>query len=171
MMKKLVALYPRAWRERYGEEFLALLDEQPMTPRVVVDLLRGALDAHLHPQKGGTVPRAASGVVPPAASSARANILMGAVLIHIEIALRLVALCDAGLRDYLRELSATAAPGPFLVPKFLCAVPAPAGDTPDGATARPPIVTTGARRPIVPTGPSSPKRGCRSVSTESRRSQ
>jgi len=144
MMKKLVSLYPRAWRARYGEEFLALLDEQPATPRVVVDLLRGALDAHLHPQKGGAVPRAAG--------SARANIVMGAALIHIEIALRLVALCDAGLRDYLRELSATAAPGPFLVPKFLCAVPAPAGDAPDGAHARMPIVTTGVRRPIAPTG-------------------
>ena len=26
---RLVGLYPAAWRQRYGEEFLALLEEQP----------------------------------------------------------------------------------------------------------------------------------------------
>jgi hypothetical protein len=46
----LVGLYPRAWRERYGEEFLALLDQLPASPRVVADALFGAADAHLHPR-------------------------------------------------------------------------------------------------------------------------
>lgn len=31
-MSKLVRLFPRAWRDRYGVEFQALLDETPLTP-------------------------------------------------------------------------------------------------------------------------------------------
>jgi hypothetical protein len=43
----LVQLYPRPWRERYGEEFDALLAECLHTPLDVVDILFGALDARL----------------------------------------------------------------------------------------------------------------------------
>lgn len=49
-MKRLIRLYPRAWRERYGEEFAALVEEQPFTLRTLCDLLGGAVDAHLAPQ-------------------------------------------------------------------------------------------------------------------------
>jgi hypothetical protein len=46
----LLRLYPRAWRERYGEELSAQLEAQrPLRTGVVADLVRGALDAHLHP--------------------------------------------------------------------------------------------------------------------------
>ena len=46
----LLRLYPRAWRERYGEELSAQLEAQrPVRIGVVTDLVRGALDAHLHP--------------------------------------------------------------------------------------------------------------------------
>jgi hypothetical protein len=41
------ALYPRSWRARYGVELDALLADQRPTPAAVVDLLLGALDAHL----------------------------------------------------------------------------------------------------------------------------
>jgi hypothetical protein len=43
----LVRLYPSAWRERYGEEFDALLAECLHSPLDVLDVLLGALDAHL----------------------------------------------------------------------------------------------------------------------------
>lgn len=43
----LLRLYPHRWRDRYGDEFLALLEQQPVTPIVVLDVLLGALDAHL----------------------------------------------------------------------------------------------------------------------------
>ncbi len=43
----LVRLYPSAWRERYGEEFGALLQECLHGPLDVLDILLGALDAHL----------------------------------------------------------------------------------------------------------------------------
>ncbi len=44
----LLALYPAAWRERYAEEFLALLEDYPLSLLGVLDVLLGALDAHLH---------------------------------------------------------------------------------------------------------------------------
>jgi hypothetical protein len=43
----LVSLYPRAWRQRYGDEFDALLDECLHSPLDIVDILFGALDAHM----------------------------------------------------------------------------------------------------------------------------
>src|SRR5512134_2311550 len=64
----LLALYPRAWRRRYGDEFLALLEETPASPRLVADCLWGAADAHLRPQvedAGETQPAPAASVPTP----------------------------------------------------------------------------------------------------------
>jgi hypothetical protein len=47
--KRLLALYPEAWRERYGAEMSALLDETPASLGSTLDLLRGAVSAHLRP--------------------------------------------------------------------------------------------------------------------------
>ncbi|HKV83453.1 MAG TPA: hypothetical protein VJN88_02785 [Ktedonobacterales bacterium] len=44
-MRLLLRLYPIAWRARYGDEFAALLEARPMTPRIVLDVMTGALDA------------------------------------------------------------------------------------------------------------------------------
>ena len=49
-MNRLVGLYPREWRDRYEAEFLALLDVRPATFRDRFDIVRGAIDARLHPQ-------------------------------------------------------------------------------------------------------------------------
>jgi hypothetical protein len=45
----MLRLYPRAWRERYGSEMIALLELHSITFWTVVDLLSGALDARLDP--------------------------------------------------------------------------------------------------------------------------
>ena len=55
-MSRLVRLYPGPWRDRYEEEFLALLEDRPPTARDMLDTILGALDAHLHPQ-GDVAPR------------------------------------------------------------------------------------------------------------------
>ncbi len=51
-MNRLIRLYPRAWRERYGDEFAALVDdlraERGGRLTEDLDIARGALDAHLH---------------------------------------------------------------------------------------------------------------------------
>jgi len=44
----MVACYPRAWRERYGEELLAVLADRRSGWRDLPDLLVGALDARLN---------------------------------------------------------------------------------------------------------------------------
>lgn len=49
-MTRLVALYPRAWRERYESEFLALMADRSPGPGDRLDVIRGAVDARLHPQ-------------------------------------------------------------------------------------------------------------------------
>jgi hypothetical protein len=49
-MTRLVRLYPAAWRERYEVELTALLDERPPDVLDRLDIIRGAIDAHLHPQ-------------------------------------------------------------------------------------------------------------------------
>ena len=46
---RLLRLYPGAWRRRYGHELAILLEDRPPTARDRVDLVRGAIDAHLHP--------------------------------------------------------------------------------------------------------------------------
>jgi len=45
--ERLLRLYPRAWRARYGEEFLALLRDGRLTSRSVFDVVSGAVDARL----------------------------------------------------------------------------------------------------------------------------
>jgi hypothetical protein len=47
-----LALYPLAYRRRYGAEMEALVEDQGASPRVLADLLRGALRAHLRPEPG-----------------------------------------------------------------------------------------------------------------------
>ncbi len=47
-MRWLLRLYPRAWRDRYEDEFAVLLEERPLSLPIVVDVLRGAVDAQLH---------------------------------------------------------------------------------------------------------------------------
>jgi putative oligomerization/nucleic acid binding protein len=58
---RLLALYPHSWRLRYGEEIAAMLGEERLSVSVVVDLILGAIDAHLHPELAGPVLAAAGG--------------------------------------------------------------------------------------------------------------
>jgi len=50
--KLLLLFYPRVWRARYEEEFLVTLASRPFSFVEGMDVLRGALDAHLHPCLG-----------------------------------------------------------------------------------------------------------------------
>ncbi|MBV9614545.1 MAG: hypothetical protein JO031_03710 [Ktedonobacteraceae bacterium] len=54
IQKWLLLLYPRVWRTRYEEEFLVTLSSHPFSLPEGMDILLGALDAHLHPSLGTT---------------------------------------------------------------------------------------------------------------------
>lgn len=45
--RRLLALYPRAWRDRYGDEFLALLGDAPLGVNQIISIVSGAIDARL----------------------------------------------------------------------------------------------------------------------------
>jgi Clp amino terminal domain, pathogenicity island component len=49
-VKWLLWLYPRRWRSRYADEFVAVLEGRGFSLLVLVDILRGALDAWMHPE-------------------------------------------------------------------------------------------------------------------------
>ncbi len=80
----LVALYPQRWRRRYGAEMAELLAHQRLTAQLVVDLVRGALDARLHPELAGPILAAAGGGmvrVPPRSPRLGALLLAGLLLV------------------------------------------------------------------------------------------
>jgi hypothetical protein len=52
----LLRLYPRAWRDRYESEMLAIIETDSLPWRTRLDLLRGALDAHVHPVRPPPIP-------------------------------------------------------------------------------------------------------------------
>ncbi len=43
----LLRLYPRAWRDRYGEEFLATVGDDALHVQQMIDIVMGAIDAWL----------------------------------------------------------------------------------------------------------------------------
>jgi len=50
MKARILRLHRAAWRQRYGEELEDLLRARSLTFSLGIDLVRGALDAHLHPK-------------------------------------------------------------------------------------------------------------------------
>lgn len=48
--QSLLRLYPRTWREHYGEEFLEACGHEPLTMQQVIDIVGGAIDARFAPQ-------------------------------------------------------------------------------------------------------------------------
>lgn len=54
MKSFLLSCYPARWRARYGDEFEAILEERPLGPFDVADILLGALDAQLRLRRVGT---------------------------------------------------------------------------------------------------------------------
>jgi hypothetical protein len=46
----LLRLYPKAWRKRYGDEFAEIVARQRLSPRLLIDIIGGAVDARLRPQ-------------------------------------------------------------------------------------------------------------------------
>ncbi len=62
LVRVVLRLYPRRWRDRYGEEFASLLTEMtgaapwPARAGLIGNAISGALDARLNPPGGSTMP-------------------------------------------------------------------------------------------------------------------
>lgn len=52
LIRVLVALHPRDWRERYGVEFAALLEDTRLTPSAVGDVVGQAAGLRLRAHQG-----------------------------------------------------------------------------------------------------------------------
>jgi hypothetical protein len=78
-MSLLLRLYPESWRARYSDEFLALLEDRPPSLRERLDIVLGAMDAHVDPQ------------LPPERVKDRAGVgaMAGFVLFYIALAIAL----------------------------------------------------------------------------------
>jgi hypothetical protein len=61
MISLLIRCYPARWRDRYGDEFAAVLAERTLGPFDVADVLLGALDAQLHLRGLGAASQHAKG--------------------------------------------------------------------------------------------------------------
>ena len=59
-MSSILRLYPGKWRVRYGDEMKVLLEGRRLSRRDRLDLIRGALDAWLHPSTPSVVPMLAA---------------------------------------------------------------------------------------------------------------
>ncbi len=88
----LIRLYPRAWRDRYGDEFAALLAADETDARIVADVVLSALRERLTPTmevtmeaRSGTtfaLARKPSAVVPLAMSLTALAVVLGHVAIY-----------------------------------------------------------------------------------------
>lgn len=55
LARLLLGLYPRRWRARYGDEFMALLESTAAGPLAVVDVVGSALREQILPVQGGNM--------------------------------------------------------------------------------------------------------------------
>lgn len=80
MTRWLLRLYPANWRDRYGDEFEAILEERPLGPFDVADIILGALDAQLRLRGRGAVINTGKGFSMSLRIGGFAAILGGAIL-------------------------------------------------------------------------------------------
>jgi len=126
-MNWLLRLYPREWRRRYGAEVEELLASQPRSLQAVVDLLGGAIDAHLKPQAfARRIEERAAG---PQGGSDMVNRLMGcagrtaptsderllATVLTLGSALVVAAIMLIGHNELSRTIGLTMVPGVLAV--------------------------------------------------------
>ena len=68
---RLLRLYPRAWRQRYGAEFIDTVGDRPLRAQQVIDIVMGASDARM----SAAVRRSSSPMAAASSGGAMLNIL------------------------------------------------------------------------------------------------
>jgi len=92
LIRLLVALHPRDWRERYGTEFAALLADTRLTPSAVGNVARYAAGLRVRAHRGGLLLLAALVVSAGCAALARLTGLSANILWPPTTPLRALAL-------------------------------------------------------------------------------
>ena len=107
LARLLTRLYPRSWRERYGEEFEAHLETGPGNLATLANVVWGALSERVFPTRGGEQPVLAFGHIIRQPS---AFIPMAMSLIALAIVLSFLALngvvhqADEGAEAHIWQL-------------------------------------------------------------------
>jgi hypothetical protein len=83
MRSILIRCYPARWRARYGDEFLAILEERPLGPYDVADILLGALDARLRSRGGGAASTSQGRGLPMSLRVGGIAAILGAVILTV----------------------------------------------------------------------------------------
>jgi hypothetical protein len=132
-MKRILRLYPAAWRERYGEELTDLLEEMPTTPATTVDLVRGAAVLHMRAFLDRLAPRMVSAGGPsmpshPLQRHATATALVAALVaaptvIFVGLSFLAYQLELPGMQTWLQPFMDGLQQAPRIVDVFLLGAP------------------------------------------------
>ncbi len=90
----LVGLYPHEWKERYGREFMMLLEEEPEGARAVINIVRSACYERLFPTVGS------GAIMSTYSQSVRAMVKLPSAYIPIVMSFASLALVVAGISLY-----------------------------------------------------------------------
>lgn len=114
LARLLLRLYPRRWRDRYGREFQALLEDEESGLRMMVNVACSALHERISPIQGGTmnhnntfrtIVKQPSAFVPLAMSiGALAVVFVAAVYTFVHTGHGLVHEADEGTAAHLWQI-------------------------------------------------------------------
>jgi hypothetical protein len=118
LARLITRLYPRAWRQRYGEEFEAMLELGPGDLRTFADSIASAIREHIFPTQGGTMDqdpnsfgammKRPSAFLPIAMSLTSLAVVLAAVAYGVSHAGRVVHDSDEGAIAHIFQLLMTA---------------------------------------------------------------
>ena len=118
LARLLTRLYPPAWRERYGEEFEAMLELGPGDLGTLANSIGAAVREHIFPTRGGTMDRdpntfgvmmrRPSAYLPVVMSLTSLMVVLGAVAYGVSHAGHIVRDPDEGAVAHIFQLLMTA---------------------------------------------------------------
>jgi hypothetical protein len=132
-MKRILRLYPSAWRRRYGDELGDLLEELPATPATTIDLVRGAARLHMRAFVNRVAPRLAPAGGPPmpthplqrhpTASALVAVLITAPTVTFVTLSFLAYQLELPGMQAWLQPFMDGLAQAPRIVDLFLLTAP------------------------------------------------
>ena len=110
LARLLIRLYPGCWRERYGEEFAALLQSHPAELRVFTNVIFSAISEHAFPTQRGTMKtfftftKRTSAFLPVVMSLAALSLVLGSIAANLIQNGHIIREVDEGAIAHLWQL-------------------------------------------------------------------